>query len=256
MPVEPPIVQRISIPPDFLLDKNLPTLVQAHLEWLGRANRGLNLTAVPPEDWLVRHVADSLIPFFADWEVGTRFLDLGTGAGFPGVPLAACYTKAAFTLLESRKKVASRLGEFLVEAGLSMRGSICSLRSEEAARDPNYRGRYDRVVCRAVAPLPSLIELGVPFLREKAELWCWKSDLDELNQCDCALGELCSELGAILEYTLPGESRSRFVISIRREGDIPDKYPRRAGLSRKKPLASPSHGGNRGEGGKCNAVRT
>lgn len=212
--------------------------VEGHLDWLERESRIHNLTSVPREDWPERHVLDSWAPAIAGWDVGERFLDLGTGAGFPGLPLAACFERAAFTLLESKAKLARLLGQFLTSSPLGSRGEVLAERAEVAAHHPSRRGNYSTVVTRAVASLPVLIELGVPFLQSGGELWCWKSDLEEVAGVGEALTALSAEIARALRYRLPSETRDRYVIAIRRVGDLDSRYPRKPGIPAKRPLSS------------------
>jgi 16S rRNA (guanine527-N7)-methyltransferase len=229
-------LREVRLPPLDTFRPHLPAVVQQHLRWLAQESEKHNLTRVPPEDWVVRHVLDSLVPFFAGWEVGERVLDLGTGPGFPGIPLAAYYANARFSLLEKRQKVAKILSGFLETSELSRRCAVHTERAEDLAHDPSHRGWYDCVVTRAVASLPCLIEIGIPFLKPGAELWCWKSDLSEIDTAARALDELHSEVVRAARYRLPDEERDRVVLGIRRCGDIPDRYPRRAGVPQKRPL--------------------
>lgn len=227
-------IERVSLEGASPLESH--PLVQGHLEWLERESRIHNLTSVPKQDWLERHVLDSLAPAIAGWDVGVRFLDLGSGAGFPGVPLAARFEEAAFTLLESKAKPANLLGQFMATSSLRSRGEALAERAETAAHHPSRRGQYSAVVTRAVASLPVLIELGTPFLRKGGELWCWKSDLEEVVGAGAALSALSAEISRTLRYRLPSETRDRYVISIRRVGDLDSRYPRKPGIPSKRPL--------------------
>lgn len=216
---------------------DLPPLIHSHLSWLREESKNHNLTRVPEEDWIVRHVLDSLTPLSAGWSLGESFLDMGTGPGFPGVPLAILAEGVRFTLVETKKKTANLLNEFLVRNGLDVRGTALGERIEDLGRSPDHRGKHDRVATRALAPLPVLIEYGLPFLRVGGELWCWKSDVSEINESSAALAELGGDVVRLLEYTLPGEERSRVVIAIRKEGPTAAKYPRKAGIPKKRPIS-------------------
>lgn len=217
--------------------RDLPPLIHSHLSWLREESTRHNLTRVPEEDWIVRHVLDSLAPSLGGWSFGESFLDMGTGPGFPGVPLAILAGEVRFNLLESKKKTAALLTEFLVRHSLDGRGAALGERVEDLGRSADHRGRYDRVVTRALAPLPVLIEYGLPFLRVNGELWCWKSDVSEINESSAALAEMSADVARLLEYKLPGEERSRVVIAIRKEGPTPEKYPRKSGVPRKRPIS-------------------
>ena len=216
-----------------------PAIALEHLDWLKRESTRHNLTSVREGDWLVRHVMDSLVPAFAGWDIGGRFLDLGTGAGFPGIPLATRYPEANFTLLEKKKKTARLLDEFLKSSASIPRGEAVAERAENLARDSNHRGGYDTVVVRALAPLPVLIELAIPFLKVGGELWVWKSALSELEGSHRALEELRAAVSRAIRYRLPEEEQDRYLISIRKEGETTESYPRREGKPEKNPLRTP-----------------
>lgn len=227
-------IQSIELPSPEAFEP--PALALEHLAWLKLESARHNLTSVAEEDWLIRHVMDSLVPAFAGWEIGGRFLDLGTGGGFPGIPLAARFPQSVFTLLEKKKKTVRILNKFLEDSSLSARGEAVGERAENLARDPRHRGVYDTVVVRALATLPVLIELGVPFLKMGGELWVWKSDLSEIENAAHAFSELKGAAIRALQYQLPDEETARYVIAIRRLEETPDKYPRREGAPAKKPL--------------------
>ncbi len=213
-------------------------VIRQHLEWLERESRVHNLTAVSREDWMERHVLDSWVPTLAGWDIGDRFLDLGTGAGFPGLPLAAYHESVRFTLLESKAKLAGLLSPLVASLPLHTRGEVVAERAEVMGHWPDQRGRYSVVVTRAVAALPVLIELGIPFLREGGELWAWKSSLGEVSEAGAALSALSAKVSRALCYRLPSEERDRFVVAIRRAGDIDPRFPRKPGIPAKRPLGS------------------
>jgi 16S rRNA (guanine527-N7)-methyltransferase len=152
------------------------------------------------------------------------------------VPLAAHSAECHVSLLESKAKVGKLLAEFLASSFLAAHGAVLIGRAETLAHDPIHRAQYDTVVSRAVAALPVLIELGVPFLDEGGELWCWKSSLDELVDSERALAELNATPVRALRYRLPSEDHDRFVIALRRTGGLPGRYPRKEGIPSKRPL--------------------
>lgn len=211
-------------------------MISQHLSWLAGQNTRHNLTTVPQDRWMTRHVLDSIAPHLAGWGMGTSLLDLGTGAGFPGLPLALQTNTPRFILLDSKRKIVQILNEFLSEAGLSDRGEALSERAEVLGHQEEFRQSYDRVVVRAVDALPVLIELGIPFLVPEGELWSWKSDLKEITTIQKALDQLNARVLKAASYRLPGEDSDRFIVSIGRVGELPDKYPRHDGIPHKRPL--------------------
>jgi 16S rRNA (guanine527-N7)-methyltransferase len=196
-----------------------------------------NLTRVPEEDWVGRHVVDSTAPLHAGWKIPARVLDMGTGPGFPGIPLAAYCPDSSFDLVESKTKVTLELSNLLKSAGESERIRVFGTRLEELGREEACRERYGLVITRALAAMPVLIELGVPFLQLGGRLWCWKSDPGELESCAKALAELEAQVGGTFAYRLPGESGERWLIEVIRTGPLQEKYPRRAGIPQKRPLS-------------------
>jgi len=215
---------------------NFDPLILAHLSWLEGESKTHNLTSVADDQWLERHVLDSLAPLYAGWELGEPFLDLGTGAGFPGIPLAVQGEANRFVFLESKGKVGRILEGFLNESGLSSKGEVLTGRAEELAHQTEYRGKYQTVVVRAVGSLSTLIEIGAPFLQDGGTLWCWKSDLVELQQAERAMLELNTEFFRGVQYCLPSEEKTRYILAFVRRGEVDKKYPRRAGVPQKRPL--------------------
>lgn len=216
-------------------------LIYQHLSWLADQNTRHNLTAVPQEKWMTRHVLDSIAPLLAGWNMGTSLLDLGTGAGFPGMPIALQSNLPSFVLLDSKRKITQELNGFLNKACLSLRGMAVSERAEVLGHQEGFRESYDRVVVRAVDTLPVLIELGVPLLVPDGELWCWKSDLKEVITAQEALDQLAARVRKVLSYRLPEEDSDRFIVSIGRVGEVPTKYPRHEGIPHKRPIRKTFH---------------
>jgi len=165
-------------------------LIYQHLSWLADENERYNITTVPSEKWIIRHVIDSIAPLHAGWIPGTSLLDLGTGGGFPGLPLALQAQLPRFVLLDSKRKLTEGLNGFMMGVGLSARGVSMPERAETLGHRKGFRETYDRVVVRAVASLPTLVELGIPFLVPEGELWCWKSDLEEISISEAAFEQL------------------------------------------------------------------
>jgi 16S rRNA (guanine527-N7)-methyltransferase len=240
--------------------------IPLHLEWLKTENEKYNLTTVPQERWWERHILDSCVPLLAGWELGESMLDLGTGGGFPGLPLFYSCTERATTggcpyntfrliLLDSRQKVVTGLNRLLTTLSVEAhsraplqgehpsggtpglwKGTAVWERAENLARQDSYREQFDRVVTRAVAPLAVLVELGIPFLNKRGELWCWKSDLNEVPGATHVLEELHAKIQDALEYRLPSEEQSRYIMRIIRKGELNPRYPRKAGIPQKRPL--------------------
>ncbi|MGC8967188.1 MAG: 16S rRNA (guanine(527)-N(7))-methyltransferase RsmG [Thermus sp.] len=203
------------------------------------ANQRVNLTALrTEEEVVVKHFLDSLtllqLPL---WEGPLRVLDLGTGAGFPGLPLKIVRTELEVVLLDAvRKKVA-----FLEEAvqALGLRGAYPLWgRAEELAHRPEHREAYDRVVARAVAPLCALSELSLPFLRVGGRMVAQKGPrvAEELKPLPRALGLLGGTLEEVRPLRLPFLEEGRALVVLSKVAPTPKAYPRRPGVPEKKPL--------------------
>lgn len=207
------------------------------LEW----NQVMNLTALTsPEDVAVRHFLDSwmILPLIEELfpdKQGLRMIDVGTGAGFPGLPLKICKPDLKLVLLDSLQKRVKFLEQAAAAAGSE--GVECIHgRAEEAGRRRGYRDRFDIAVARAVASLPELCEYCLPFVRPGGYFIAMKSDAaDELKQARKAIHLLSGKLEKVEEFTLPGTDMRRSLIVIRKTGSTPSAYPRKAG----KPHASP-----------------
>ena len=178
-------------------------------------------------------IADSLV--LADHLSGARRLvDVGSGGGLPGLPLKIVHPDLEVTLIEADQSKAA----FLVQAAatLGMRGvDVVAMRAEDAGHDPRYRESFDVAVARALAPLPTLVELCLPLVRVGGRLLAQKTDREEAARAERAI-EL---LGGLLEPALPAPSAAResgVVVTVRKVRPTPAAYPRRPGVPARKPL--------------------
>ncbi len=196
-------------------------------------NKVMNLTAIPEEDFDLKHFVDSLrlLDFV---QLHGRVLDLGTGAGFPGIPLALVLPQVDFVLMDSLRKRINFLEEVSLSLGLTGL-ELLHARAEEAARK-DYREAFDFVVTRALAPLPVLLEYTIPFLKEGGYLYAYKGKKldEELVEARGALKELGARVEEIYDYRLGEEDRK--ILAIKKIKATPKKYPRRPGLASKEPL--------------------
>lgn len=218
------------------LTQDQSDLILDHLDWLLEANLALNLTSISdPTDALRLHVVDSLtaVPEVESALSGS-LLDIGTGGGFPGVPLAVATERSA-VFVDSVKKKAEALSLFL---GRRLPGA-----SAVAERVEDYAvteaGRFAVVVARAVAPLNSLTELAAPLLAVGGSLVCLKGRPDD---DEIARGKECALLVGLEQVDertllLPGGGEVRTIIHYRRVGEPSIQLPRRIGRAQKRPLA-------------------
>jgi len=205
------------------------------LEW----NEKMNLTAITePREVAVKHMIDSLSAYDEGWFRGVETVaDVGTGAGFPGLPLKIYRPELRLTLIDALAKRVRFLEE--TTAALGLEDVTCvHARAEEAARQKAFRGRFDAVVSRAVAYLPVLAEYTLPFVKTGGFLLALKGA--KYQEEIAAAGRALSLLGGKLEETrpihLPGLEDQRAVLLIRKERPTPAAYPRKAGTPERKPL--------------------
>jgi 16S rRNA (guanine527-N7)-methyltransferase len=203
--------------------------------FLMERNIVMDLTNVPEEDMPLRHYADSLLALnHGLFPHGCRVIDVGTGAGFPGIPLAIARPDMQMTLLESMQKRC----DFLIEAVslLDLRNvRVMVGRAEDMGRG-DFREQFDLALARAVAVLPVLAEYLMPLVKVGGHALCWKGPAlrEELPAGERACQRLGGELGALIDLEIPG--RSHYIQVINKVKATPAKYPRKAGMPGKKPL--------------------
>ena len=205
------------------------------LDW----NTRMNLTALTaPEDVAVKHIIDSLTAYDAALFDGARTLiDVGTGAGLPGIPLAVYAPQLTVTLLDSLNKRVRFLTEATVAMGLQNVRCIHA-RAEEAARTAEHRAAYDIVVSRAVARLPVLLEYTLPFVRVGGTLLALKGRAyaEEQKEARRAAGVLGGGRITARPVHLPGLDDVRAILTVTKERQTPAAYPRGGGAPARRPL--------------------
>ncbi|MBQ6268093.1 MAG: 16S rRNA (guanine(527)-N(7))-methyltransferase RsmG [Clostridia bacterium] len=200
-------------------------------------NRVMNLTAITePSEIVTRHFADSLtVAAAVPLQEAAAVLDLGTGAGFPGLPLMILRPDLQMTLLDSTAKKLAYVAE--TADALGLRAQTLHQRAEIAGRDPAFRAQFDLVCSRAVAPLPVLCEYALPLLRIGGRLVAMKSvrAAEELAQAKDAIRLLGGAVAGVSSFTL-ADGSSRVLILIEKKSQTPAKYPRSGTQIAKKPL--------------------
>ncbi len=203
-------------------------------------NRKINLTAITGyEDVQVRHFLDSLTVVLATGQLsdGLRVMDIGTGAGLPGIPVKIAFPGIRLTLLEATGKKAGFLEH--LKSTLSMEDmEIVTGRAEELGHDPDYRDKFDIVLCRAVAVLPALVELGLPFCTSSGRMVAWKKgNIDnEIQESKKAIAMLGGRLSGMVPVNIEGLRDRRCLVVIDKVGTTPAEYPRRPGLPTRRPI--------------------
>ena len=206
-------------------------------EW----NQRMNLTTITdPEEVEIRHFLDSLsIVSVISFDDGDKLIDVGTGAGFPGLALAIAFPKLQVTLLDSTMKKLNFLQAVIDELGLTNCQTLHS-RAEDAGNNPKHREAYDVVTARAVAMLPILLEYTVPLAKVGGFVVAMKGESAEreVDEAKRALFVLRAEAKPVAEIQLPGVDRPHYLITIEKMEKTPSNYPRQAGIPKKKPIGS------------------
>ncbi len=225
---------------------------QLYSDELRAWNEKFNLTAITqPQDIQIKHFLDSL-SVLKVMDAGRRLvdggrlctakdawrvIDVGTGAGFPGVPLKIVCPAVQLTLVEATGKKAA-FCEHLVQALKLSAVTVVNARAEEVGQRPEHRERYDWALARAVAEMPTLAEYLLPLVKRggRALAQKGKDALAETYAASRAIQKLGGELEQILEVELPGVAEPRYLVVLKKVATTPPRYPRRPGMPGKTPL--------------------
>lgn len=203
------------------------------VEW----NEKMNLTAITAEDDIaVKHFIDSIsILKYIDINPNAKLIDIGTGAGFPGIPLKIMRPDIELTLLDSLNKRLLFLDE--VCKAINVTAKTIHARAEEYSQKPEYREKFDYAVSRAVANLPALCEYCIPYIKKNGLFISMKGSdgENELSLAKNAIAVLGGQADKLHTFTLPDNS-TRTIITIKKITATPSKYPRRGTKISKNPL--------------------
>lgn len=212
-----------------------------YYEILIEKNKVMNLTGITDfEEVIHKHFVDSVINFekMVDKKKNMRLIDMGTGAGFPGIPIKIVYPSVNVVLLDSLNKRVKFLQEVIEMLELENITAIHS-RAEDAGRNVEYREQFDCCVSRAVANLATLSEYCLPFVKTGGYFVAYKAGgvEEELEKSKRAIGLLGAVVEEEKKFLLPGTDISRTMIYIKKNKPIAKRYPRKAGLPSKEPLS-------------------
>lgn len=221
------------------LSENAEKQLDRYYEMLVETNKVMNLTAITDyEDVVIKHFADSAaIGCVTDMNNKMSVIDVGTGAGFPGIVLKIVYPQLSVVLLDSLNKRVNFLKEVIAELNLSDISAVHG-RAEDIARDKAYREQFDLCVSRAVANMSSLSEYCLPFVKTGGRFIPYKADGcdEEVKSAAKAVNTLGGKIEKIDSYVIPETDICRKFIIVNKIRSTSNKYPRKAGLPTKEPL--------------------
>ena len=208
--------------------------MMTYLTMLYEKNKVINLTAIrDKEGMLEKHFIDTLFLTELIRDEEKTFIDVGTGAGFPGLILAIFYPEKTFLLVDSVRKKIEFVNEVIKELNLQNVNTSYE-RSEELIKDK--RESFDVALCRGVANLRIILEYMIPFIKVNGRFLPQKLNLNEIKESENALKILNSKINKIFQFKLPESEDTRIILEILKLQKTNEKYPRKIGIPVKKPL--------------------
>ena len=220
------------------LPADTPLLYRQYYRYLIEINKKINLTSITaPQEVLIKHFLDSLMILTQFPLQKEKVLDVGSGAGLPGVPLKIALPELSLTLLDSLQKRINFLQQLTEHLELTQVKCLHG-RAEDLARKQIWRESFDFVLARAVARLNVLTELCLPFVRVGGFFVAYKGPEgeNELQEAEYAISELGGKTDVVWHYELPRQMGARTLIAIKKVKPTSARFPRKAGLPAKRPL--------------------
>lgn len=232
------ILQKHSAEYGVEISSELSDKLAKYAELLREWNEKINLTAILDDEGIaVKHFLDCLlVSRAAEFKSGMKIIDVGTGAGFPGLVLAAAFSEIEVTLLDSTGKKLKAVEDMAMQMGVG-NVKIVHARAEEAGKKAEFREKYDFATARAVAELRVLAEYTLPFVKVGGSFLSLKgaSAVDEIDGAKNALKNLGGKIEGVNEFVLPGGDK-RAIINVKKISHIPPRFPRVSAQIAKKPL--------------------
>lgn len=227
--------QRIFSENSLEYSKELHEKLEIYCDFLVEYNKNVNLTAItePEEVWL-KHFADSILLLnYVDIPQNASLIDVGTGAGFPSVPIKLYRNDIQLTMLDSLNKRIVFLDKLCEKLGI--KAEAVHGRAEEYGKKEAFREQFDVATARAVAPMPVLSEYCMPFVKKNGVFAAMKGPNEDAGNAENAVKKLGGDGITVHEYLL-GKDDKRKIFSVKKISQTPTKYPRNSGQIKNKPL--------------------
>ena len=215
--------------------------LSCYMDFLKQENKKYNLTGLTkPKEIIYKHFLDSaLIYGCKNFNESGRIIDIGTGAGFPGVVLSILFPQIKFSLVDSRLKRVLFLKKLVANLSIEEKfEDILHFRAEKLGQQKKYRENFSNAVSRAVAPLNILSEYLLPFVKKGGFIFVYKSKnyKEELDEANNAINILGGRVENVYQTKIPVLDEDRVIITIKKSESTPGKYPRANGIPKKSPL--------------------